>query len=62
MFSDSKVLLGSSPLNQTKEPLRLVGYIVESKEYWVATDRFDLSADQIALIYKLRWDIESFFA
>ncbi len=62
VFFDSKVLLGSSPLNQTKEPLRLVGYIVEGKEYWVATDRFDLSADQIALIYKLRWDIESFFA
>jgi len=62
VFFDSKVLLGSSDINQTKEPLRLVGYIVEGKEYWVATDRFDLSAEQIALIYKLRWDIESFFA
>jgi IS4 transposase len=27
----------------------------------VATDRFDLTAEQIALIYKLRWTIESFF-
>ena len=62
VFFDSKVLLGSSHINQTKEPLRLVGYIIEGKEYWVATDRFDLSAEQIALIYKLRWDIESFFA
>jgi hypothetical protein len=28
----------------------------------VATDRFDLLAEQVALVYKLRWDIESFFA
>ena len=27
----------------------------------VATDRFDLSAEQVALIYKLRWNIETFF-
>jgi IS4 transposase len=39
-----------------------VGYRVEGKEYWVATDRHDLTAEQIALIYKLRWNIESFFA
>ena len=30
------------------------------KQYWVATDRFDLSAEQSAMIYKLRWDIEIF--
>ena len=62
VFFDAKVLLGTPHINQTKEPLRLVGYVVEDKENWVATDRFDLSAEQIALIYKLRWDIESFFA
>jgi hypothetical protein len=62
VFFDAKVLLGTPHINQTEEPLRLVGYVVEGKEYWVATDRFDLSAEQIALIYKLRWDIESFFA
>ena len=28
----------------------------------MATDRFDLLAEQVALVYKLRWDIESFFA
>jgi hypothetical protein len=28
---------------------------------WVTTDRFDLSAEQIAMIFKLRWDIEIFF-
>jgi hypothetical protein len=62
VFFDAKVLLGSPHINQTTEPLRLVGYTVDGKQYWVATDRFDLSAEQIALIYKLRWDIESFFA
>ncbi len=62
VFFDAKVLLGSSSVNQTKEPVRLIGYTVEGKNYWVATDRFDLSAEQIALIYKLRWDIEKFFA
>ena len=49
-------------INQTQTPLRLVGYTVGGKTYWVATDRFDLTAEQIALMYKLRWDIETFFA
>jgi hypothetical protein len=62
VFFDAKVLLGSPHINQTQKPLRLVGYTVEDKQYWVATDRFDLSAEQVALVYKLRWDIESFFA
>jgi len=38
-----------------------VGYKVKGTKYWVATSRFDLTAEQIALIYKLRWDIEIFF-
>ena len=59
---DAKVLLGTPNVNQTEEPVRLVGYIIEGKTYWVTTDRFDLSAEQVALVYKLRWDIESFFA
>jgi len=59
---DAKVLLGQPGTNQTEKPLRLVGYQVEGIRYWVATDRFDLTAEQIAQIYKLRWDIEKFFA
>lgn len=62
IFYDAIVLLGTPGVNQTKKPLRLVGYTVDGKKFWVATSRFDLTAEQIALIYKLRWDIEKFFA
>ena len=49
-------------MNQTHLPLRLVGYAVDGTSYWIATSRFDRAAEQIALIYKLRWQIETFFA
>jgi len=62
IFYDAIVLLGTPGINQTKKPVRLVGYIVDRTKYWVATDRFDLTAEQIAFIYKLRWDVEKFFA
>ena len=62
VFFDAMVLLGTPGVNQTKKPIHLVGYNIEGKSYWVATDRFDLLAEQVALVYKLRWDIESFFA
>lgn len=61
-FFDAIVLLGTRSVNQTREPVRLVGYEVDRVKYWVATNRFDLTPDQIAQIYKLRWDIEKFFA
>lgn len=62
VFSDAKVLLGRKGVNQTSTPLRLVAYTVEGKSYWIATSRFDLTAEQIAQVYKLRWQIETFFA
>lgn len=62
VFFDAKVLLGQAGINQTEKPLRLVGYQVGGVKYWVSTDRFDLAAEQIAQVYKLRWDIEKFFA
>jgi hypothetical protein len=62
IFYDALVLLGTPDINQTEKPLRLVGYSAGGSEYWVATDRHDLTAEQIALIYKLRWNIENFFA
>ena len=63
VFYDAYVYLGSEQNgNMTKKPLRLIAYSVDGVNYWIATDRFDLEAEQIAFIYKLRWDIESFFA
>ena len=55
------VLLGTPYINQTEKEVRLVGYRVANVDYWIATDRHDLSAEQIAFAYKLRWNIEIFF-
>jgi hypothetical protein len=63
IFFDAEVLLGTDQNgNQTQHPVRLVGYRVNQVQYWVATDRKDITAEQVAEIYKLRWEIESFFA
>lgn len=63
IFFDAEVLLGTDQNdNQTQHPVRLVGYRVNQVEYWVATDRRDITAEQVAEIYKLRWEIETFFA
>lgn len=62
VFYDAIVLLGTPGDNQTKKEVRLIGYRINRKNYWIATSRFDLSAEQIAYIYKLRWQIEKFFA
>ena len=63
VFYDADVLLGTVENNsQTERSVRLVGYRVNGVDYWIATNRRDLAAEQIAQIYKLRWNIESFFA
>lgn len=61
VFYDKIVLLGTKGTNQTEKELRLVGYRIDSKEYWVATNRYDLTAEEVAQVYKLRWNIETFF-
>jgi hypothetical protein len=61
VFHDALMRLGSPRANQTQHPLRVVGYRVDDNKYWVATSRLDLPATDIALIYKLRWEIEKFF-
>lgn len=61
VFYDALVLLGTRGVNQSKTPVRVVGYTIAGINYYVATDRHDLTAEQVATVYKLRWDIETFF-
>ena len=61
VFYDAIVLLGTSGINQTEREVRVVGYQVDGVNYWIATDRLDLTAEKIAFAYKLRWNIEIFF-
>jgi len=61
VFYDALVLLGAPSASQTQRPVRVVGYWVGDKAYWVATNRYDLSGADVALVYKLRWEIEKFF-
>ena len=61
VFLDVLARLGTANQNQTEKPVRVIGYRVDNKEFYVATDRFDLSSEDVALAYKLRWDVEIFF-
>lgn len=61
VFYDATVLLGTPNVKQSEIPVRVVGYRADGKVYWVATDRYEITADEVAYIYKLRWNIEIFF-
>jgi len=60
-YFDAKVILGVASGKQTKTPVRVVGFKFDGVSYLIATDRFDLTTEQVMLAYKLRWNIETFF-
>ena len=61
IFFFAQVRLGDE-VHQMAHPVYLVGFKSRGKTYWIATDRDDLTAEQIAFIFSLRWAIETFFA
>lgn len=61
IFFFAKVQLGDEA-HRMAHPVYLVGFRNRGKAYWVITDRHDLTAEQIAFIFSLRWEIECFFA
>lgn len=61
VFYDAIVTLGSVESNYTNSPVRVVGYFVGTEKYLVETDRLDITAEQTANIYLLRWKIEISF-
>ncbi len=61
IFYDALVRLGTPGVSQTEKNVRVVGYHVGNVKYLIAADRHDLTAEQIALAYRLRWDTEKFF-
>ena len=54
------MVVGTVGVNQGQLPLRVMGYQVDSVKYLNAASLYDLSAEQTAQVYKLRWDIEKY--
>lgn len=61
VFFFAKVQLGDEN-HGMRHPVYLVGFRVGKKIFWIATDRADLTATEIAFIYSLRWEIEKLFS
>ena len=61
VFFFAKVQLGDEN-HRMQHPVYLVGFRVGKKIFWIATDRADLTAAEIAFIYSLRWEIEKLFS
>lgn len=60
-LSDEMILIGTTQ-NRAENAFRLIK-VLDSKgnELHLFTNRFDLSVDEIAELYKSRWEIELFF-
>jgi hypothetical protein len=63
VFYDALCFLGTPGVNQTEKEVPVIAYRVGPKTYRIATNRYDHpTAEQVATIYKLRWEIEVFFS
>jgi len=62
VLSDKEVILGGQS-TQMQHPIRAIQVIDSSNGelFYIITNRFDLTAEEIAQIYRLRWTIETFF-
>ncbi len=62
VLSDKEVFLGGF-YTRMKTPVRIIKVMDASsgEPFFIVTNRFDLSAEEIAQIYRLRWKIELFF-
>ncbi|WP_094545964.1 IS4 family transposase [Petroclostridium xylanilyticum] len=62
VLSDKEVILGGF-YTKMQHSLRVVEVIDSStgEPFYIATNRFDLTGEEIAEIYRLRWQIELFF-
>ena len=62
VLKDQRVYLYRSGNHVVEHPFRLIQTQNEKgTKYWFLTNRFDLTCEEIILIYKHRWDIEVFF-
>lgn len=62
VIADKEVILGCQS-TQMRHPVRVIQVADSSNGdlFNIVTNRFDLTAEDIAQIYRLRWTIETFF-
>lgn len=62
VVNDQRVNLYRTGICVVEHPFRLIQTVNEKGvPYWFLSNRFDLTSEEIILIYKKRWDIEVFF-
>jgi hypothetical protein len=62
VLKDQRVYLYRTGPNVVEHPFRLIQTKSEKNvQYWFLSNRFDLTIEEIIMIYKKRWDIEVFF-